>query len=51
MERPPELRALEARASAARLIYQVTGRLAVLASLQSAERQLEEYVWSHPLQG
>ena len=42
-ERSDELRHLEARVSAARLIYQETGKLAVKQSLETAERQLEEY--------
>ena len=43
-----QLRYLEARTSAARLIYQETGKLAVKQSLELAQQQLEEYKWSHP---
>jgi len=41
--RPETLRYLEARVSAARSVYQETGKIAILASLEQAQRQLEEY--------
>lgn len=43
MERTELERYLEARVSAARLVYNETGKLAVKQSLETAERQLEEY--------
>ena len=45
MERPDELRQLEARVSAARFIFQETGKLAIKEHLIIAERQLEAYQW------
>ena len=43
VERTEFERYLEARVSAARLVYNETGKLAVKQSLETAERQLEEY--------
>lgn len=43
MNRPEQLRHLEARVSASRFIYQQTGKLAIKEHLETAERQLEEY--------